>query len=62
MARYRTQDKLGCVIESIFFSDSQKSPVIQLTDFCSHSIFSHFQFNKSYRFDKIQPSFDKVDN
>ena len=62
MARYRTQDKLGCIIESIFFIDSQTSPIIQLTDFCSHSIFSHFQFKKSYRYDKIEPLFDKVDN
>jgi hypothetical protein len=32
MAGYRTQDNLECVIESIFFTDSQTSPVLQLVD------------------------------
>jgi hypothetical protein len=62
MAGYRTQDNLECVIESIFFTDSQTSPVLQLVDFCSHSIFSYFRYGKSYRYDKIKSLFDKDDN
>lgn len=61
-ALFRTQNKLDRIVESIFFIDSDASPVIQLTDFCANSIFAHFEYGKSYRFEKLIGLFNSIED
>lgn len=58
---FRTDTTLPRVVESVMFMDSDESGIIQLADFCSHSIWKHFEKNTSHRFNQIYPLFDSVD-
>jgi len=54
-----TQNRLEGVIETIFFIESHASPVVQLTDFCAYAIWTHFERQKSNRFNQIHQLFDQ---
>lgn len=57
-AGFRTQNKLDGIIETIFFVESRTSPMIQMADFCSYAIWSHFERGLSNRFKQLYPLFD----
>ncbi len=57
----RTQNRLNNIVESIFFLESDLSPVIQLVDFCAYAIFSKFEHGKKDRYDQIHDFFDRDD-
>ncbi len=56
---FRTQNRLNNVIESIFFLESDLSPVIQLVDFCAYAVFSKFEHGKDERYKQILDLFDR---
>ncbi len=51
--RPRMDDKLGNLLNTINMSASETSPGIQLADFCSRSVWQHFEHGKSNRFNQI---------
>ncbi|MHB1868916.1 MAG: DUF3800 domain-containing protein [Nitrososphaerales archaeon] len=55
---YYTQDKLEHLVETIFFIESDSSPIIQLADFCAHVVFLSYERGKSDRFNQIKDMFD----
>lgn len=55
----RTQNRLDNVVESLFFLESELSPIIQLTDFCAYAIFSKYERGKDERFKEIYDLFDR---
>jgi len=56
---FRTQNKLERVIESIFFIESELSPVVQLADFCAYAVFSKYEHGKDDRFKEIAGLIDR---
>ncbi len=57
---FRTNSRLSRLVENVMFLRSEDSPLVQLADFCSHAIWSHFERGVSTRFNEIYPLFDKV--
>lgn len=55
---FRTDTRLSRIIESVLFLPSEDSPGISLTDFCSHSIWLHFERGLNKRFNQIKHLFD----
>src|SRR5487761_681248 len=55
---YYTQNKLDHLVETIFFIESNASPIIQLADFCAHVVFLSYDRGKSDRFNQIRGLFD----
>jgi hypothetical protein len=51
--RPRMDDTLGNLLNTINMSGSETSPGIQLADFCSRSVWQHFEHEKSNRFNQI---------
>jgi len=47
------------VIETIFFTPSETSVLLQLADFCAYSVFSRYEHGKDERFKLIESKFNK---
>lgn len=58
---FRTQNKLEGIIESVFFIESELSPVVQLADFCAYAVFSKYEHGKDDRFKEIAGLIDRND-
>lgn len=46
------------IIDTVFFTPSETSVLLQLADFCAYAVFSKFEHNKPKRFDQIQSKID----
>jgi len=46
------------VVDTIFFTPSHTSVMLQLVDFCAYAVFSKYERGKDDRFKQIQPKFD----
>jgi len=55
---FRTDTLLKRIVESVLFVPSEDSPGIPLADFCSHSIWLHFERGLDKRFNQIKHLFD----
>lgn len=49
----KKDDNLGNLLNTINMASSETSPGIQLADFCSRSVWQHFEHGKSNRFNQI---------
>ena len=52
--------KLERVLNAVNYSPSEMSAGIQLADVCSGSIWSHFEKQKSHRYEQLKPLFNRV--
>lgn len=50
--------KIDSIIDTIFFTPSETSVPLQLTDFCAYAVFSKYAHNKPDRFDQIRAKFN----
>jgi len=50
--------KLKNIIDTIFFAPSNTCPILQAADFCSYSVFSKYEHDKTDRYNQIKPNFD----
>ena len=58
----RRENKLKRILNAINLSPSEMSTGIQLADICSRSVWSHFEKQKSNRFDQLKVIFDRGEN
>lgn len=47
------------IVETIFFTPSDSTRILQLADFCAYAVFSKFEHQKGNRFQQIQMKFDR---
>ena len=55
-------EKIDRVLNTINFTPSVTTPGIQLADFCSRSVWQHFERGKSRRFHQLSPLWDRSDS
>lgn len=55
-------EKIDRVLNTINFAPSITTPGIQLADFCSRTVWQHFERNKSRRFNQLSPLWDRNDS
>ena len=61
-AMFQTDNKLEGLMETILFTESHTSPVLQLVDFYAYATFAHYERNQSIRFNEFHDLFDHVGN
>lgn len=54
------EDKLDRILNTITFAPSQTSPGIQLADVCSRATWSHYERNKSNRFNQLSNFWNEI--
>ena len=57
----RYVERIGRVLDTINFTDSNMSAGIQLADFCARTTWQHFEKNKSERFNQLSDLWDRDD-
>ena len=55
-------ERIERVLNTITFAPSITTPGIQLADFCSRTVWQHFERNKSRRFHQLSPLWDRNGN
>lgn len=51
--------QLRNIVDTVFFTPSHTSTMLQLVDFCAYAVFSKYERGKDERFREIQPKFNE---